>query len=52
MDKMDQNWLRYLLDTFRTRLRYLGDSGTGTCFTPEELAVILATVMVLGLPDM
>jgi hypothetical protein len=27
-------WLRFLLDSFRTRFRYPGDSGSGTCFTP------------------
>ncbi len=27
-------WLRFLVDTFGTRFRYLGDSGSGTCFTP------------------
>jgi hypothetical protein len=26
-------WLRHLHDTFRTRLRYLGDTGSGTCTT-------------------
>jgi len=27
-------WLRFLVDTFGTRVRVLGDSGSGTCFTP------------------
>ncbi len=28
-------WLRHLVDTFRTRLRHLGDTGSDTCFTHE-----------------
>ena len=47
---MDKNWLRYLLDTFGTRLRFLGDSDTGICFTVDELAVIPAKVTISGLP--
>jgi hypothetical protein len=28
-------WLLYLLDTFKTRFRYLDDTGSDTCFTPD-----------------
>jgi hypothetical protein len=49
MDKMAGKWLRYLLYTFGTRLRFLGDSGSGICFPLEELASILPTSNAFGL---
>ncbi len=39
-------WLRYLLDTFRTRFRYLGDTGSGRSATLHAQPVVYTDLAI------